>query len=152
MQFREYKLRKDPDCPVCGPHPTVTELIDYDEFCGINAGPEVELEAKQEVTPLEVKARLDAGERLVIVDVREPHEWAIGTIDAPDVRFIPLGDLPARMHELDTADSIVMQCRSGVRSAKGLAILQAAGFRKLQNLTGGILRWSDEVDPSIAKY
>jgi molybdopterin/thiamine biosynthesis adenylyltransferase/rhodanese-related sulfurtransferase/molybdopterin converting factor small subunit len=141
MQFREYKLRKDPDCPVCGPHPTVTALIDYDEFCGINAGPEVELEAKQEATPLEVKARLDAGDRIVIVDVREPHEWAIGTIDAPDVRFIPLGDLPARMHELDTADDIVMQCRSGVRSAKGLAILQAAGFRKLENLSGGILGW-----------
>ena len=95
MQFREYKLRKDPDCPVCGEHPTITELIDYDEFCGVNAGPEVELDAKQEITPTELKAQLDAGERLVIVDVREPHEWAIGTIDAPDVRFIPLGDLPA---------------------------------------------------------
>jgi sulfur-carrier protein adenylyltransferase/sulfurtransferase len=152
MSFREYKLRKDPDCPVCGPHRTITELIDYDEFCGVNAAPEVELAASQEITPAEVKARLDAGERLVIVDVREPHEWAIGRIDAPDVRFIPLGDLPARMHELDTADDIIMQCRSGVRSAKGLAILQGAGFRKLRNLTGGILRWSDEVDPSIAKY
>ncbi len=152
MQFREYKLRKDPECPVCGANPTVTALIDYDDFCGLNAGPEVELDVKQEVTPAEVQARLDAGERLVIVDVREPHEWAIGTIAAPDVRFIPLGDLPSRMHELDSADTIVMQCRSGARSAKGLAILQGAGFRKLQNLTGGILRWSDEVDPSLAKY
>ncbi len=152
MQFREYKLRKDPDCPVCGAHPTVTGLIDYDEFCGVNAAPEIELDARQEITPTEVKGRLDAGERLVIVDVREPHEWAIGRIDAPDVRFIPLGDLASRMHELDTADDIIMQCRSGVRSAKGLAVLQGAGFRKLKNLTGGILAWSDEVDPSVAKY
>ena len=152
MQFREYKLRKDPDCPVCSAHPTLTGLIDYDEFCGVNAGPEVELDAKQEITPTELKGRLDAGERLVIVDVREPHEWAIGTISAPDVRFIPLGDLGSRMHELDTADDIIMQCRSGARSAKGLAVLQGAGFRKLKNLTGGILAWSDEVDPSVAKY
>ncbi len=152
MQFREYKLRKDPGCPVCGPHPTVTGLIDYDEFCGVNAGPEVDLDASEEITPTELKERLDAGERLTIVDVRESHEWAIGRIDAPDVRFIPLGDLPSRMHELDTADDIIMQCRSGVRSAKGLAILQGAGFRKLRNLTGGILAWSDEVDPSVAKY
>jgi adenylyltransferase/sulfurtransferase len=152
MQFREYKLRKDPDCPACSDHPTLTGLIDYDEFCGVNVGPEVELDAKQEITPTELKGRLDAGERLVIVDVREPHEWAIGTISAPDVRFIPLGDLGSRMHELDTADEIIMQCRSGVRSAKGLAVLQGAGFRKLKNLTGGILAWSDEVDPSMAKY
>ena len=152
MQFREYKLRKDPDCPVCGPHPTVTGLIDYDEFCGVNAGPEVDLDASEEITATELKERLDAGERLTIVDVREPHEWAIGRIDAPDVRFIPLGDLPSRMHELDTADDLIMQCRSGVRSAKGLAILQGAGFRKLRNLTGGILAWSDEVDPTVAKY
>jgi molybdopterin/thiamine biosynthesis adenylyltransferase/rhodanese-related sulfurtransferase/molybdopterin converting factor small subunit len=152
MQFREYKLRKDPDCPVCGPHPTVTGLIDYDEFCGVNAGPEVDLDASEEITPTELKERLDAGERPTIVDVREPHEWAIGRINAPDVRFIPLGDLPSRMHELDTADDIIMQCRSGVRSAKGLAILQGAGFRKLRNLTGGILAWSDEVDPTVAKY
>jgi len=152
MQFREYKLRKDPDCPVCSEHPTLTGLIDYDEFCGINAAPEVELDAKQEITPTELKGRLDAGERLVIVDVREPHEWAIGKITAPDVRFIPLGDLGSRMHELDTADDIIMQCRSGARSAKGLAVLQGAGFRKLKNLTGGILAWSDEVDSSVAKY
>ena len=152
MQFREYKLRKDPDCPVCGAHPTITGLIDYDEFCGIVPGPEVSLDAKEAITPRELQAEIDAGKHVVIVDVRDPHEWAIGTIDAPDVRFIPLGDLPARMHELDTADDIVMQCRSGVRSARGLGILQAAGFRKLRNLTGGILAWSDDVDPSIAKY
>ncbi len=152
MQFREYKLRKDPACPICGEHPTPTGLIDYDEFCGVTPGPEVNLEASQEITPTQLKHRLDAGEHLVIVDVREPHEWALGTIKEPDVRLIPLGDVPARMHELDSADEIVLQCRSGVRSAKALGILEQAGFRKLKNLTGGILAWSDEVDPSLPKY
>ncbi len=152
MQFREYKLRKDPNCPICGEHATIHHLIDYDEFCGITPGPEVNLEAQWEITPRELKTRLDAGEHLVIVDVREPHEWALGTIKEPDVRFIPLGDVPARMHELDSADEIVLQCRSGVRSAKALGILKDAGFRKLKNLTGGILAWSDDVDPSLPKY
>jgi sulfur-carrier protein adenylyltransferase/sulfurtransferase len=152
MQFREYKLRKDPNCPICGQHPSLHGLIDYDEFCGITPGPEVNLEAQWEITPTEVKQRLDAGEHLVIVDVREPHEWSLGTIKAPDVRFIPVGDVPARMHELNSADEIILQCRSGVRSARALGILQDAGFRKLKNLTGGILAWSDEVDPSIPKY
>jgi len=152
MQFREYKLRKDPNCPICGEHATIHHLIDYDEFCGITPGPEVNLEAQWEITPHALKTRLDAGEHLVIVDVREPHEWALGTIKEPDVRFIPLGDVPARMHELDSADEIVLQCRSGVRSAKALGILKDAGFRKLKNLTGGILAWSDDVDPSLPKY
>ncbi len=152
MQFREYKLRKDPACQICGEHPTLTGLIDYDEFCGVTNAPEVDLDAQQEITPTQLKERLDAGEHIVIVDVREPHEWALGTIKEPDVRFIPLGDIPARMHELDSADEIVLQCRSGVRSAKALAILEQAGFRKLKNLTGGILAWSDDVDPSLPKY
>jgi molybdopterin/thiamine biosynthesis adenylyltransferase/rhodanese-related sulfurtransferase/molybdopterin converting factor small subunit len=152
MQFREYKLRRDPNCPICGEHPSLHGLIDYDEFCGITPGPEVNLDAQWEITPTEVKQRLDRGEHLVIVDVREPHEWALGTIKAPDVRFIPVGDVPARMHELNSADEIILQCRSGVRSARALGILQDAGFRKLKNLTGGILAWSDEVDPSIPKY
>ena len=152
MRFREYKLRKDPDCPICGEHPTLTGLIDYDEFCGITPGPEVELDAAKEITPRQLKGRLDAGDDVVIVDVRDPHEWALGTIKAPDVRFIPVNDLPARMHELDSADEIILQCRSGVRSARALGILEGAGFRKLKNLTGGILAWSDEVDPSIPKY
>ena len=152
MQFREYRLRKDPHCPICGAQPTITGLIDYEEFCGITPGPAVNLEAQWETTPVAVKRRLEAGEPLVIVDVREPHEWALGTIKAPDVRFIPVGDLPARMHELDSADEIILQCRSGVRSARALGILRDAGFRKLKNLSGGILAWSDDVDPSIPKY
>jgi rhodanese-related sulfurtransferase len=152
MQFREYKLRKDPTCPICGERATLHHLIDYDEFCGITPGPEVNLEAQWEITPRELKQRLDTGEHIVIVDVREPHEWALGTIKEPDVRFIPLGDVPARMHELDSADEIVLQCRSGVRSAKALGLLKDAGFRKLKNLTGGILAWSEDVDPSLPKY
>ncbi len=150
--FREYKLRKDPDCPICGERATITELIDYEEFCGTAPAPDANLAASEEITPRELRRRLDAGEPIVIVDVREPHEWALGTIKAPDVRFIPLGDVPARMHELDTADEIVLQCRSGARSATALGILKGAGFRKLKNLNGGILAWSDDVDPSLPKY
>lgn len=152
MQFREYKLRRDPACPICGERPTLLKLIDYDEFCGVTPGPEVALDAAQETTPRALKARLDRGENITIVDVRDPHEWALGTIQERDVRFIPLADLPARMHELSSADEIVLQCRSGVRSAKALGLLQAAGFRKLKNLTGGILAWSEDVDPSLPKY
>lgn len=152
MQFREYKLRRDPNCPICGEHPSLTRLIDYDEFCGVLPGPETVLDASEEITPRELKSRLDGGARITIVDVRDPHEWALGTIQERDVRFIPLGDLPARMHELSSSDDIVLHCRSGVRSAKALGILQGAGFRKLKNLTGGILAWSDQVDPSLPKY
>lgn len=152
MQFREYKLRHDPDCPICGEQPSITGLIDYDEFCGVLPGPERSLDAAQEIAPRELKSRLEQGEQITIVDVRDPHEWALGTIQERDVRFIPLSDLPARMHELATTDNIVLQCRSGVRSAKALGILQSAGFRKLKNLTGGILAWADEVDPSLPKY
>lgn len=152
MQFREYKLRRDPDCPICGEHPSLTGLIDYDEFCGVLPGPVTVLDANEEISPRELKSRLDQGARITIVDVRDPHEWALGTIQERDVRFIPLSDLPARMHELSSSDDIVLQCRSGARSAKALGILQGAGFRKLKNLTGGILAWSDDVDPSLPKY
>jgi adenylyltransferase/sulfurtransferase len=156
MATREYKLRKDPGCPICGERPTIKELIDYDEFCGVApapaAGREAAPEAGREIAPRELKRRLDGGERIAIVDVREPHEWALGTIRERDVRLIPLGDLPARLHELDGAAEIVTQCRSGARSAKAQAILQGAGFGRVRNLTGGILAWSDEVDPSLPKY
>jgi adenylyltransferase/sulfurtransferase len=152
MSFREFRLRKDPGCPVCGPHPTITELIDYEEFCGLTPAANTGESSVPAISPRELKGRLDAGERVVVVDVREPHEWALGTIDAPDLRLIPLGDLPSRMHELDPADNIVLQCRSGGRSATALGILQGAGFRKLENLTGGILAWADGVDPSLPKY
>ena len=150
MQFRELKLRKNPDCLVCGAHPTVTKLIDYEEFCGIR-GEEATQEkvSVPEITPAELKQKLDAGEDLFILDVREPHEFQICHLDG---HLIPLGDLPKRVSELDSARNIIAHCRSGVRSAKAVSFLQQAGFRKVWNLKGGILAWSDQVDPSIPKY
>ncbi len=149
MRFRELKLRKNPDCPVCGEHPTITQLIDYQEFCGVR-GQEQEADVQvPEITPVELKQRLDRKEEVFILDVREPHEYQICHING---RLIPLGELPARVHELNSADEIVVHCRSGVRSAKAVDFLRQAGFRKVKNLKGGILAWSDQVDPSVPKY
>lgn len=153
MEFREFKLRKDPHCPVCGEHPTVTELIDYDEFCGFGGDHKEAdelLTPEFEITAGELAALRAAGKDPVVIDVREPHEREIGFI--PDSTLIPVGDVPARMHELNSADEIVLYCRTGVRSARALETLRSAGFAKLKNLTGGIHAWSDEVDPSIPKY
>jgi adenylyltransferase/sulfurtransferase len=150
MKFRELKLRKNPECPVCGDHPTVTKLIDYQEFCGIR-GEEAEAPPTTvpEITPKELKARLDHGDDLYILDVREPHEYQICNIGG---HLIPLGELPRRVHELDSSQEIVAHCRSGKRSAEASEFLRKAGFRKIWNLKGGILAWSDEVDPSVPKY
>jgi sulfur-carrier protein adenylyltransferase/sulfurtransferase len=150
MKFRELKLRKNPECPVCGNHPTVTKLIDYAEFCGIR-GEEAPVTATNipEITPRELKARLDRGDDLYILDVREPHEYQICNIHG---NLIPLGELSRRAHELDSSREIVAHCRSGKRSAEAVQFLQKAGFRKIWNLKGGILAWSDEVDPSVPKY
>lgn len=152
MKFREFKLRKDPQCPVCGPNPTITELIDYDEFCGVpQAAAKDEEEADvPSITATELKKKFDAGEKFVLLDVREKFEWDIAHI--PGAKLIPLGELPSRMSELDSADDIVIQCKSGMRSAKALHVLENAGFAKLHNLTGGITAWADEVDPTVAKY
>jgi sulfur-carrier protein adenylyltransferase/sulfurtransferase len=152
MRFREFKIRRDPNCPVCGENPTVKELIDYDQFCGI---PQATAQEREEmdvpsIQPLELKQRLDRKEPLILIDVREPFEYEICRI--PGATLIPLGELPARLSELDSADEIVLQCKSGARSAKALHILRDAGFKKLSNLQGGILAWSDEVDPSVPKY
>jgi molybdopterin/thiamine biosynthesis adenylyltransferase/rhodanese-related sulfurtransferase len=152
MKFREFKLRRDPKCPVCGDNPTITELIDYDQFCGIpqaKAAEEEEADVPHISAP-ELKAKLDRSERFVLLDVREPFEYEICRI--PGSRLIPLGQLPSRMSELDSADEIVLQCKSGARSARALKLLQEAGFGKLSNLEGGIIAWSDEVDPSVPKY
>jgi adenylyltransferase/sulfurtransferase len=149
MRFRELKLRKNPDCPVCGAHPTVTKLIDYLEFCGIRgqeAQPAVQV---PEIEPKDLKARLDRGDALFILDVREPHEYQICNLGG---YLLPLGDLPKRAHELDSAREIVAHCRSGKRSAEAVDFLRKAGFRKIWNLKGGILAWSDQVDPSLPKY
>jgi len=150
MKFRELKLRKNPDCPVCGGHPTVTKLIDYAEFCGIR-GEEAPAPPTTvpEITPRELKARLDRGDDIYVLDVREPHEYQICNIGG---HLIPLGDLPSRVHELDSSREIVAHCRSGQRSAKASEFLRQAGFRKIWNLKGGLLAWSDEVDPSVPKY
>lgn len=150
MRFRELKLRKNPECPVCGEHPTVTKLIDYAEFCGIR-GEEApaQIVSVPEITPKQLKQRLDRGDDLYILDVREPHEYQICNLNG---HLIPLGDLPKRVSELDSSREIVAHCRSGKRSADAIEFLTKAGFRKIWNLKGGILAWSDEVDPSMPKY
>jgi molybdopterin/thiamine biosynthesis adenylyltransferase/rhodanese-related sulfurtransferase len=152
LRFKEFKIRKDPNCPICGDNPTIHSLIDYDQFCGI---PQADAEAAKElevptITATELKRKIDRNDNFVLVDVREPFEYDIARI--PGSRLIPLGELPARLSELDSADDIVLQCKSGGRSAKALRILQEAGFRKLNNLEGGITAWSDDVDPTIPKY
>lgn len=150
MKFRELKLRKNPSCPMCGPHRTIHQLIDYYEFCGIR-GEEAPASSVQvpEITPRELKTRLDRGDDLFILDVREPHEFQICNLNG---YLIPLGELPRRVHELDSSREIVAHCRSGKRSAEAVDFLRKAGFRKILNLKGGILAWSDEVDPSVPKY
>lgn len=150
MKFRELKLRKAADCPVCGPNPTIHELIDYNQFCGVGIQPEVKVGSEYEITPLELKAKIDRSDDFVLIDVREPEEFAIGRI--PGSKLIPLGALPERLNELSTADDIVVHCKSGGRSAKAVDFMKQAGFRKVKNLVGGILRWSDDVDPSVPKY
>jgi adenylyltransferase/sulfurtransferase len=151
MKFRELKLRKNPDCPVCGTHPTIHKLIDYQEFCGIRGAEQVPQSAGiPEVTPADLKRELDRGRDVFILDVREPHEFQICRI--PNSTLIPLGDLPKRVNELDSAREIVVHCKMGGRSAKAVDFLQKAGFNKVRNLKGGILAWSDQVDPSVPKY
>src|SRR6184192_1025187 len=153
MRFRELKLKKNPECLVCGAHPTVTKLIDYEQFCGIpgtqpgaavphgSGIPEIQVQ--------ELKRRLDAGEDIFILDVREPHEYKICNLGG---HLIPLGDLPRRVHELDTARTIVAHCKMGGRSAKAVDFLRKAGFKNVVNLAGGINAWSEKVDPKVPKY
>jgi sulfur-carrier protein adenylyltransferase/sulfurtransferase len=154
MKFRELKLRKDPECPVCGTNPTVTKLIDYDQFCGIvqpaqdhAAGATV---SATEITPVELKKKLDAGETPFILDVREPNEYQINKI--PGSTLIPLGELPRRYQELPKDRQIVAHCKMGGRSAKAQDFLKTVGFTDVLNLKGGILEWVDKVDPSQPKY
>jgi adenylyltransferase/sulfurtransferase len=149
MRFRELKLRKDPECPVCGLSPTVTTLIDYQEFCGIRGGEQQPTVTVPEITPEELQSRLGAGEDLLILDVREPHEYQICNLNG---YLIPLGDLPKRVHELDTSREIVAHCKMGGRSAKAVEFLRNAGFRKVVNLKGGIQAWAERINPKIPKY
>ena len=149
MRFRELKLRKNPECPMCGPNRTITKLIDYQEFCGIR-GEEAPVTANvPEIQPEELDRRLRAGEDIFVLDVREPHEYPICNLSG---YLIPLGDLPRRVHELDSSREIVVHCKMGGRSAKAVAFLQQSGFTKVHNLAGGITAWSDRVDPKVPKY
>lgn len=151
MSFRELKIRKDPKCPICGEHPTIKELIDYDEFCGLGRGNEEKFEAAgQEIDALTLKDWADAKKKFVLVDVREPQEFEIAAI--PGAKLIPLGQLAGRVSELDTADEIVLQCHHGSRSARAQAALAKFGFKKTYNLAGGIDAWATDVDPSMPRY
>jgi molybdopterin/thiamine biosynthesis adenylyltransferase/rhodanese-related sulfurtransferase/molybdopterin converting factor small subunit len=147
LKFRELKLERDPDCPVCGRTPTITSLIDYEAFCGVGAEPAYD---GAEVTALDLKEELDAGKPIVLVDVREPHESEIVSIEG--ARLIPLGDLPERLGELDDHAEIVTHCHHGARSLKALEILRAAGFAKVRSLKGGIDAWAVNIDPGMARY
>ncbi len=150
MRFRELKLKKNPDCPLCGTHRTITKLIDYEEFCGIRGEEAPAMtDGIQEITATELKARQDRGDKLFILDVREPHEYQICNLNG---KLIPLGELPRRVNELDSSVEMVVHCRSGKRSADAIHFLQTAGFKKLLNLKGGVLAWADEVDPRMPKY
>jgi adenylyltransferase/sulfurtransferase len=146
MRFRDLTLRKDPACPVCGERPTVTEVRETGAYCQTGAGPV----SDRGLTPRELKARMDAGTAPAIVDVREPFEAAICAI--PGARLIPLGELERRLNELDPASEIVVHCKSGARSGRAVAILREKGFGGAVNLTGGILRWISEIDPSLPRY
>jgi adenylyltransferase/sulfurtransferase len=156
MRFRELKLRKDPACPVCGEHATIKELIDYEEFCGLKPPASQEQsdarESKpEEITATELKRRLDRGDDIQIIDVREPNEYEIARI--PHTSLIPLGQITNRMSEIDPARETVVHCKMGGRSAKAIESLKRAGFTgRLINLAGGITAWANDVDPSVPKY
>jgi adenylyltransferase/sulfurtransferase len=149
MHFRELKLRKNPDCVVCGKNPTVTKLIDYEEFCGLRGQEKPVSNGVPEISVEDLKHRLDAKEDLFILDVREPHEYQICNLNG---YLIPLNDLPKRVNELDPGKETVVHCRSGVRSAKAVEFLRQSGFSKVTNLAGGVLAWADRVDPKMPKY
>ena len=157
MRFREMKLRKNPDCPLCGNNRTITELIDYEQFCGLPGNeqssqterPNAMPNALPEMTVEELKHKLDAKEDIFVLDVREPNEYQICNIGG---HLIPMGDIPKRQQELDPDQHIVVHCRSGVRSAKVVDFLRQQGFEKVQNLAGGILAWADRIDPKMPKY
>jgi adenylyltransferase/sulfurtransferase len=152
MRFRELKLRKNPECPVCGPHPTVTKLIDYQQFCGIQPETKEEKVLKNGIPQLavkELKRRIDAGEDVFVLDVREPYEYQIANIGG---KLIPQNDVPQRLAEIDREREIVVQCRSGGRSQRIAEFLVQQGYPKVVNLAGGILAWADEIDPKMQKY
>lgn len=150
MRFRELKIRRDPNCPVCGDHPTVTKLVDYYTFCGVPGHGVNQALYEDEIEPVELSDMAARGERFVLVDVREPHEYEINRIGGS--KLIPLRDLPARVSELDSADEIVVHCLVGQRSAEACQFLKSAGFKKVRNLRGGIRKWINDVEPDMVRY
>jgi sulfur-carrier protein adenylyltransferase/sulfurtransferase len=170
LRWRELRLRRNPDCPVCGDHPTVTELIDYDVFCGITEAAEADMpdadmpdadmpdaETSREDTPDEIevaqlKERLDRGDDLDLIDVREPFEWRIANLEPYGARLIPMGELGDRVDELDPQREIVFYCRSGARSGDVVRYLREQGYHRARNLVGGVLAWGAEIDPSFPRY
>ncbi len=152
MHFRELKLRKNPDCPVCGANPTLTELIDYNQFCGIPPANPEEQKVKNGIPQIsvhELKQKIDAGEKPYILDVREPHEYQIANLGGT---LIPLNDVPQRMGEIDRDREIIIHCKMGGRSQRAAEFLQQAGYPKVVNLAGGITAWAEQIDPSMPKY
>ncbi len=150
MKFGELRLKRDPACPLCGENRTIRELVDYEEFCGTSRGEEEVVVLEGDITPVELKERLDRGERLEVIDVREPQEAAICRIEG--ARLIPLNSLPERLHELDQTKTQVLHCKMGARSARAVQLLKEAGFTRVHNLRGGILAWARDVDPSLNTY
>jgi adenylyltransferase/sulfurtransferase len=155
MRFRELKLRRNPECPMCGEHRTITKLIDYHQFCGVPQpaaqAPSQESKVNEgEIDVTELKQKIDRGDNFLLIDVREPHEYQICRI--PGSKLIPLGEVAKHLGEFDPAADIVVHCKSGMRSAKACAILRQNGFQHVRNVVGGILAWSDKVDPSVPKY
>jgi adenylyltransferase/sulfurtransferase len=152
MRFRELKLRKNPECPVCGQHPTVTQLIDYQHFCGIVSETPEEKGVKNgipQLTVKELKRRIDAGEEVYILDVREPYEYQIAQIGG---KLIPQNEVPQRLSEIDREREVIMQCHSGIRSQNVAEFLKQQGYMKVVNLAGGITAWANEIDPKMQKY
>jgi adenylyltransferase/sulfurtransferase len=152
MRFRELKLRKNPECPVCGTNPTIKELIDYQQFCGFAPESPEEKTVKNgipQLTVKELKARIDAGEDIYLIDVREPYEYQIAQIGG---KLIPQNEVPQRLGEIDREREVIVHCRSGVRSQRIAEYLKQAGYPRVVNLAGGILAWSDEIDPKVQKY
>jgi sulfur-carrier protein adenylyltransferase/sulfurtransferase len=158
MRFREMKVRRNSECPVCGDHPTIKQLIDYHQFCGVPNPKDVKEEAapmpgyvsETEIDAVALKAKLDRGDKFQFIDVREPHEYQIAKI--PGAKLIPLNDVPKRIGELDPEAEVVLYCKMGGRSAKAADFLRSQGFRHVKNMLGGITAWSDKVDPSVPKY
>ncbi|MFA5504432.1 MAG: molybdopterin-synthase adenylyltransferase MoeB [Vulcanimicrobiota bacterium] len=148
MKFQELRLHRDENCPLCGAHPRIKELVDYEEFCGLKQGPI----GAEDMSPQEFYELWQAGHRPLLLDVRNPHEWSIANLSDYDAQLIPLKELPERLHELDKTREIVVHCKTGGRSAKAQELLQNAGFSQVKNLAGGILRWADEIDETISKY